>query len=303
MTESPYDRKWKSYHAKKKTPYDYYPTPHSWKEGDWPSFVAKKKKSKLDRLQHIRLNQGGLPLNWLKTFGYSYNGLKNFLTFLNLPIPKERNKHPKLKWPEGDSPYDQPPKTTSYNDYNPWAKKSPWRKDAETFSMRDVQDVGGDWTVEFLVRRGISEKNAELVADFTVHKLRQMDSKQLNDLIEDRREDVGGLEELFGPSLSQKIQAALHDHPSNLHKHKFYPLNVNPYYVYSIIGFPLILTHKTYFCPRCKEYVELRSQSFEDKDTIYISHPKSGVEAPWFYRCSECTGSRFEKRELGSLFG
>ena len=158
----------------------------------------------------------------------------------------------------------------------------------------------GFLTVEVLVSAGISQKDAELVADFTISQLRQMETKELDDIIHGRREGFGGLGELFGPSLSQKIQAALHDHPSNLHTHKFYPLNANPYYVYSVIGFPMILTDKKYFCPHCKEYVALRSQSREDKDTIYISppNPSSGTFRTQ-YSCGECTG--FEG--LGSLFG
>lgn len=140
MTEGrPAARKWKSYphtyHTKKKTSYDYYPTSHPkdrhlpWEEGDWPSFVAKK--SELDRLQRIRLNQGGLPLNWLKTFGYSYNGLKNLLIMLNLPIPKERNKHPKHKWPEGYPPYGEKPEKIPYDTPYIYPKPQPRYKEWE----------------------------------------------------------------------------------------------------------------------------------------------------------------------------
>ena len=131
MTESPSDRKWKpySYHTKKKTPYDYYPTtqpkdksngyPSPWEKGDWPYTRPHTKKSELDRLQRIRLNQGGLPLNWLKTFGYSYNGLKNLLIMLNLPIPKERNK--KRQWPKG-----YPPEKNPYIPKHPHHKEWEW---------------------------------------------------------------------------------------------------------------------------------------------------------------------------------
>lgn len=162
----------------------------------------------------------------------------------------------------------------------------------------------GFLTVEVLVSAGISQKDAELVADFTMRELRQMDSKQLNDLIEDRRDGFGGLGELFGPSLSQKIQAAIQDHTS-IKGHKFYPLNANPYYVYSVIGFPLILTHKKYFCPRCKQFVELLEQNREDEDTIYISPStyKISVEKGVLrthYSCNECHEDPFEG--LGSLF-
>ena len=128
MTESPSDRKWKSYphtyHTKKKTPYDYYPTLHPkdrhspWEKGpSMESYLAKK--SELDRLQRIRLNQGGLPLNWLKTFGYSYNGLKNLLIMLNLPIPKERNK--KRQWLKG-----YPPEKNPYIPKHPHHKEWEW---------------------------------------------------------------------------------------------------------------------------------------------------------------------------------
>ena len=115
---------WEKYynHPKKKTPYDYYPTsypkdrPSPWQvkpEKDYWSTYSES-KSELNRLQRIRLTQGGLPMNWLKTFGYSYNGLKNLLTFLNLPIPKDEIKHPQRQWPREYPPFGEKPEKNPY---------------------------------------------------------------------------------------------------------------------------------------------------------------------------------------------
>ena len=154
-------------------------------------------------------------------------------------------------------------------------------------------------TVEILVSAGIPSKQAEIIKDYTLRQLSRMEIRKLNEKLDDGTFD--GLGELFGPSRGEKIKTAIQEYYVKIQP-KFYPLNANPYYVYSVIGFPIVLNNKKYFCPQCKEYVELRSQNREDKDTIYISPPDpSKGTFRTHYSCSECRDDGFEG--LGSLFG